>query len=173
MDALRGFLARAGQNGEVIRIVYHGGSQPGTVREVTPLFVGEDWMRARDFASHRTKVFKLEKVQLANEADNLPEYQPPMAVAAAEILPLPWIICGLGIRHVRRHIGGILAAEFDSLTSLMRATEAELASIHGIGPRIAASIAEFFRRPENRRRVEMLVEEGVTPGGGHGDLRIR
>jgi DNA ligase (NAD+) len=44
---------------------------------------------------------------------------------------------------------------------LLRATEAELAAVHGIGPRIAESVALFFQQAENRRLVALLAEAGV------------
>ena len=46
-DSLREILDQAAKNGEVIRIVYHSGSQPGTVREIVPMEVTNTELRAR------------------------------------------------------------------------------------------------------------------------------
>jgi DNA ligase (NAD+) len=45
---------------------------------------------------------------------------------------------------------------------LEQASEPELAEIYGIGPRIAQSVALFFRQLENRRQIEQLREVGVS-----------
>jgi DNA ligase (NAD+) len=57
------------------------------------------------------------------------------------------------------------------MDGLERAPEEELAEIYGIGPRIAQSVALYFRQKENRRQIEQLrkagvsmAEEGVTTG---------
>jgi hypothetical protein len=75
-ESLRDLLAHAVKTGEVIRIVYHGGSQPGTVREVHPIVVTDVEMRAHDFASKSNKVFKLEKIAIPSLSENPPQYDP-------------------------------------------------------------------------------------------------
>jgi len=74
-DSVREFLVRAAKNGEVIRIVYHGGSQPGTVREIIPIEVSETALRARD-ESRQAKVFKLAKLRIPDPTEKLPAYDP-------------------------------------------------------------------------------------------------
>ncbi len=76
-DPLREILARAARTGEVLRIVYHGGSQPGTVREIVPIDVTDTEMRARDFAGHQEKLFKLAKIEIPDPATNPPEWIAP------------------------------------------------------------------------------------------------
>lgn len=76
-DSVREFLVRAAKNGEVIRIVYHGGSQPGTAREIVPLEVMETKIRARDFISHQDKIFKIEHIQIPS-----PTGVPPLEYVA-------------------------------------------------------------------------------------------
>ena len=41
------------------------------------------------------------------------------------------------------------------------AAEQELAAVHGIGPRIAASVALFFQQPANRHLIDLLRQAGV------------
>jgi hypothetical protein len=69
-------LTSAAKAGQVIRIVYHGGSQPGTVREVSPIVVATEEMRARDMTSGIVKTFLLSKVEIAGAEDSVPEYDP-------------------------------------------------------------------------------------------------
>jgi DNA ligase (NAD+) len=71
------------------------------------------------------------------------------------------LLFALGIRYVGENVGRILATEFGSMQKLSEASEEQLAAIHGIGPRIAASAALFFHQPENRRLIAALQHAGV------------
>ena len=44
-------LAKAVDAGEIVRIVYHGGSQPGTIREIAPIAVENNKVSALCLAS--------------------------------------------------------------------------------------------------------------------------
>lgn len=71
------------------------------------------------------------------------------------------VLFGVGIRHVGANVAGLLARHFGSLGALMAASEEEIASIDGIGPKIAASVRGFFAIPENVAVLERLREAGV------------
>jgi DNA ligase (NAD+) len=97
-------------------------------------------------------------------------------IAASTAQPLSRLLVGLGIRHLGPTGARAVARGLGTLEALMAATEAELAAVEGIGPVIAASIAEFLSLPTNRAVVERLIAAGVTteePGaagaaGGNG-----
>ncbi len=72
------------------------------------------------------------------------------------------LLFALGIRFVGEHAAMLFAQHYGSIEKLCAATEEELASIYGIGPRIAAAAAEFFAQKENRRVIRRLQEVGVT-----------
>jgi DNA ligase (NAD+) len=76
--------------------------------------------------------------------------------------PLSRLIYALNIRHVGEKAAQSLARHFGRLDRLMAADEGELAEIPGVGPVLAASVSGFFRDPEQRARVERLVQAGVT-----------
>lgn len=71
------------------------------------------------------------------------------------------LLFALGIRYVGENVARILATEFGSMDKLSAATEEQLAAIHGIGPRIAKSVALFFQQPKNCRLVAALQQAGV------------
>lgn len=71
------------------------------------------------------------------------------------------LLFALGIRYVGESVARILAMEFGSMDRLARATEEQLGAVHGIGPRIAQSVALFFQQPENRRLIAALQRAGV------------
>src|SRR3974377_1052871 len=47
------------------------------------------------------------------------------------------------------------------MDTLAKATVGQMASVHGIGPRIAESVALFFQQPDNRNLIALLKRAGV------------
>jgi DNA ligase (NAD+) len=83
------------------------------------------------------------------------------ALEASKKRPLDRFIYALGIRYVGDQVARILAEEFRSLSRLQEASEDVLASLDGVGPRIAASVRAFFEDPQNRKTLEDLKALGV------------
>jgi DNA ligase (NAD+) len=83
-------------------------------------------------------------------------------IEASKKLPLERVIFGLGIRFVGERTAEFLAEHFGSMDDLMNATEEELQQVNEVGPRVSASIAEFFQEPRNRALVEQLRKAGLT-----------
>ncbi len=75
--------------------------------------------------------------------------------------PLSNLLTALGIRHVGGTVAAGLASRFGDLDRLMATSEEELASVEGIGPVIAASLARYFGEVGNRAMVERLRAGGV------------
>ncbi len=75
------------------------------------------------------------------------------------------LLFALGIRYVGENVARILAAEFGGMDKLAHGTEEQLAAVHGIGPRIAKSVALFFQQPDNRRLIGLLKRAGVKMEG--------
>ncbi len=72
------------------------------------------------------------------------------------------VLFGLGIRHVGANVAELLAGHFGSAQALALASEEEIASVDGIGPKIAASVREFFSIEKNVAVVERLRQAGVV-----------
>ena len=72
------------------------------------------------------------------------------------------VLFGLGIRHVGANVARALATHFRSMQALMTAAPGEIAAIDGVGPKIAASVHEFFSVKKNVAVVERLREAGVV-----------
>ncbi|MFQ5846140.1 MAG: NAD-dependent DNA ligase LigA [Candidatus Methylomirabilales bacterium] len=75
------------------------------------------------------------------------------------------LLFGLGVRYVGEHAAVLFAEQYGSMEKLLAATEEELAGIYGIGPRIAASMAQFLAQKENRRVIERLQAVGIRMTG--------
>lgn len=71
------------------------------------------------------------------------------------------VLFGIGIRHVGANVGQVLAQHFATLQNLVLATEEDIAAVDGIGPKMAASVREFFSTPQNVAVLERLRQAGV------------
>jgi DNA ligase (NAD+) len=84
--------------------------------------------------------------------------------------PLSRVLLGLGIRHVGERTAQALADEFGSIEDLIDASRPEtegeedkLTRVNDIGPKVAASIRDFFSNPTNLALIKRLKEEaGLT-----------
>lgn len=83
-------------------------------------------------------------------------------IEAAKQLPLERVIFGLGIRMVGERTAEFLAEHFGSMDALAAASEDELLQVNEVGPRIAASIREFFEEPANCKLLDRLRKAGLN-----------
>ena len=80
---------------------------------------------------------------------------------ASKERPLSRIIFALGILHIGSEMADLLAQNYSGLDDLSKATEEELTSIAGVGPKIAASVVAYFQVDANLRVIEKLRQAGV------------
>jgi DNA ligase (NAD+) len=80
--------------------------------------------------------------------------------------PLNRVLLGLGIRHVGERTAQALADEFGSIEELIAAAapikegkEDGLVRVNDIGPKVGASIRDFFSNPTNLALIKRLKEE--------------
>jgi DNA ligase (NAD+) len=83
------------------------------------------------------------------------------AISKSKEQTLDRVIYALGIRFVGKTVAKDLAAHFNSIDALSRATEEEMIAIDSIGPKIAESVFEFFSNNKNLRQVNALKESGL------------
>ncbi len=102
------------------------------------------------------KLLKLERMGKKSARNILDE------IENSKKLPLERVIYGLGIRFVGERTAQFLAEAFGSMDALMNAGEEELQQVNEIGPRVSASIREFFDEPKNVALVERLRQAGLT-----------
>lgn len=82
-------------------------------------------------------------------------------IAASKKNELSRLIYGLGIGFVGERTGQLLAEHFGSLEKIADASAEDLMEVHEIGPKVAASVADFFSEKANRKLIERLREKGV------------
>jgi DNA ligase (NAD+) len=71
------------------------------------------------------------------------------------------LIYALGIRFVGERTGQLLADHFGDLEKIEHASEEQLTEVGEVGPKVAASIAEFFSEKANQTLVEKLRKAGL------------
>ena len=102
------------------------------------------------------------------------------SIEASKTRPLSRLLFGLGIRHVGATVAEALAAVFGSIAAIEQAAQTlppqpgdgvsvaaalaadPLASVEGIGPKIAVSIRAFFENPDNVEVLSRLSAAGVV-----------
>jgi DNA ligase (NAD+) len=122
-----------------------------------------DQLVTKDLVHDVADLYSLTREQLENlermgkkSAENLAK-----EIDASRALEFWRLLFGIGIRHVGERTAQILAGHFGSIERLEEASQAELEQVHEIGPKLAESIYQFLRQPENRRLIERLRAVGL------------
>ena len=76
--------------------------------------------------------------------------------------PLGRVLFALGIRHVGKSVGEVVARRFLTIDALVAANEEDIAACEGIGPKIAQSIKQFLSVPENLEVLQRLRQAGLS-----------
>jgi DNA ligase (NAD+) len=84
-------------------------------------------------------------------------------IEASKKTPLARVIYALGIQFVGERTGQLLAEHFSSLDELAGAKQEELEEVNEVGPKVAASIVDFFSEPANKQLIKKLEKVGVRP----------
>src|SRR5258706_9113643 len=84
-------------------------------------------------------------------------------IEASKKNSLERLIYALGIQFVGERTGQLLADHFSSLEELAAAKEEQLEEVPEVGPKVAASIVEFFSEAANRQLIKKLNKVGVHP----------
>ncbi|NLY53268.1 MAG: NAD-dependent DNA ligase LigA [Firmicutes bacterium] len=114
----------------------------------------------KDFADlyslTQAELLTLERVGVKT-ADNLLR-----AIDKSKQNSLERLIFALGIRHVGAKGALSLAQHFGTLEKLMAADQADLQQVPDIGPKMAASIVDYWQVEANRRLIQKLIASGVN-----------
>lgn len=84
------------------------------------------------------------------------------AIEKSKVQPLNRVIFGLGIRHVGETMAKTLANAISNIKELYDWNEEKLLALEDVGPKVATSILDFFKIPENRHMIELLEKVGVN-----------
>ena len=84
------------------------------------------------------------------------------ALETSKRRPLHRLLFGLGIRLVGRHVAEVLAASLGSIEAISGANVEELEAVDEVGPKVAASLREYFEDERVRAMLAELQEGGVV-----------
>lgn len=111
------------------------------------------------FAVARRDLLEIERfadVSASNLLDSIDKAKRP---------PLWRFLNALGIPGIGERTARDLAEQFGTLERVQSANEAALMAAPGIGPAAARGVVEFFRRPINRRVIDLCRRRGVQVVG--------
>lgn len=83
------------------------------------------------------------------------------AIEESKSKPFDKVLFALGIRHIGERTAKILSNNFGSIDNISGASEAEIQSVHEIGPKIAQSVAKFFKDKKNVELINKLKKAGL------------
>lgn len=122
-----------------------------------------DLLLSKGLISDPADIFTLDASALLDEegwgqvsVDNL-----AAAVETAKHRSPARLLTALGIRHVGGTVARRLVGAFHSIPALLEAEVGDIGGVAGVGPKIAAEVAEWASDPVNRRLVARLEEAGV------------
>ncbi len=144
------------------RIAYFASLKAMDIEGMGPALVHQlvDGTPVRDVSDiyylDRDKLIALERMG-EKSADNL-----LAAIQESKSRELHSLLTGLGIRHIGARAGEVLAAHFGSLQDIADADIESLSAVPEIGPKMGASIVEFFAREQSARIIERLRKAGVN-----------
>jgi len=82
-------------------------------------------------------------------------------IANSKQAGLARLLMGLGISFVGERTAELLASEFGSMDELKKASREDLERVQEVGPKVAASVHDFFANEQNRALIQRLAELGL------------
>lgn len=73
---IKDILNSAAKDGLILDIVYHGGSHPGSKREISPIRIKGDKVFAMDMPTGKVKCYLLNRIEIVSEDYQAPKYSP-------------------------------------------------------------------------------------------------
>ncbi|HEY4838035.1 MAG TPA: NAD-dependent DNA ligase LigA, partial [Candidatus Acidoferrales bacterium] len=86
-------------------------------------------------------------------------------IGASKKAGLARLVYALGMRFVGERTGQLLAEHFSDLDAIAHAAEEQLTEVGEVGPKVAASIAEFFSEKANQELIAKLRKAGLKLTG--------
>lgn len=82
-------------------------------------------------------------------------------IEASKLIPFERVLFAIGIRYVGDTVARKLARHFKSIDALSEANQEELKAAPEIGEKIAETVFNWFRQPENLSLIERLKSAGL------------
>lgn len=79
----------------------------------------------------------------------------------SKAIPFESVLFAIGIRYVGKTVAEKLARYFKTIDKIAEASLEDLLAAPEVGEKIARSVFDFFRNPENKREIERLRKAGL------------
>ncbi len=83
-------------------------------------------------------------------------------IETSKTAPFEKVLFAIGIRYVGETVARKLALHFKNIDAIITATNEDLQMAENIGEKVAESIYDFFRKPENLQLIERLKAAGLN-----------
>ncbi len=83
-------------------------------------------------------------------------------IERSKVTPFESVLFAIGIRYVGKTVAEKLARHFKSIDRIASATLEELLAAPEVGEKIAQSVYQYFRVPDNQREIERLKKAGLN-----------
>lgn len=93
-------------------------------------------------------------------------------IEASKNQPIWRLIVALGIRHIGSITAKLLAKQIQHLKDFQNWDVVQLEELEDVGPKVAESIYQFYRNPENLLLIEKLAASGVKVEKTEEDTRL-
>ena len=104
---------------------------------------------------------KIEDLQNLDRFAELSSANVIKAINDRRKVPLARFVYALGIMHVGEETARVLAQHFHTLNKIVEASEKELTAVEDVGPVVAHSIAEWFKRLYHRNILKKFEHAGL------------
>lgn len=108
-----------------------------------------------DLKNHREEIITLERFG-TKSVDNI-----LAGIEESKEKPFDKVLFALGIRHIGERTAKVLSKSFGNIDKLMSTTEEEILNVHEVGPKIAESVAVFFKDKNNIELINRLRKSGL------------
>jgi DNA ligase (NAD+) len=131
----------------------------GLGESITEIFIEKGFLKditdIYNLKNHRKELTELERFG-EKSIDNL-----LMSIEQSKEKPFEKVLFALGIRHIGERTSKILSKSFTGIDKLSSASIDEISSIYEIGPKIAQSVAEFFKDEKSSQLIDKLRKAGL------------
>ena len=132
----------------------------GLGESITEIFIEKGFLKditdIYNLKKHRKELIELERFG-EKSIDNL-----LMSIEQSKEKPFEKVLFALGIRHIGERTSKILSKSFTSIDKLSSALVDEISSVYEIGPKIAKSVAEFFKDEKSKQLIDKLRKAGLN-----------
>ena len=141
--------------GRIEHFVHRNGMEiEGLGESIIEIFLEKGFLKnyadIYELKKYRNKIIELERFGVKS-VDNI-----LAAIEESKNRSFDKVLFALGVRHIGERTAKVLSKHFGNIDNLINSSEEEIQNVHEIGPKIAQSVANFFKDEKNIELVSRL-----------------